>query len=504
MSTIKTSTPQILSTSAESNLARSAPIQLQQHPISSSSFGLRKKSWVEFVPRSSLFDSQNHLLNHDPFRGFYSLFWILLAFHILSTLYSSGSLCIQMNFAKLFLKHLNQLIIVDLCLIGSTFFALGFAKLLSKGFFKSSFFRQTIQHSFQSLWLGFWIYFIYTRQWPWVQSGFLTLHSLTMLMKMHSYCATNGEFFEQFQTLICKLNKFDQSFQQLNLQYEPFVATQLFQIQQNLYKILATKSQNHPNQHLPVIQEILELLDDLGVKDDKTKHWPQNLTFDNFVDYLLVPTLVYELKYPRTKKIRYAYVVEKVLATAGAFGLVYVIIQYYVWNQISSIGQNEPSLFGMILRLVVPFSMNYLLIFYIIFECICNGFAELTRFADREFYSDWWNSVSFDEFSRKWNKPVHNFLLKHVYASTITTYGLSRHRAGLVTLILSSLVHELLMAMVMRKLRWYLFLAQMTQVPLTIVGKSKFFIDRPKLGNAFFWIGLLSGFPFLGVCYILY
>jgi sterol O-acyltransferase len=36
------------------------------------------------------------------------------------------------------------------------------------------------------------------------------------------------------------------------------------------------------------------------------------------------------------------------------------------------------------------------------------------RFADRNFYDDWWNSSSFDQFARKWNKPVHEFLLRHV------------------------------------------------------------------------------------------
>lgn len=39
---------------------------------------------------------------------------------------------------------------------------------------------------------------------------------------------------------------------------------------------------------------------------------------------------------------------------------------------------------------------------------------QLTFFADREFYQDWWNSTTFDEFSRKWNVPVHSFLLRHV------------------------------------------------------------------------------------------
>lgn len=32
-------------------------------------------------------------------------------------------------------------------------------------------------------------------EWPWVQSGFLTLHALSMLMKIHSYCSLNGELF---------------------------------------------------------------------------------------------------------------------------------------------------------------------------------------------------------------------------------------------------------------------------------------------------------------------
>jgi hypothetical protein len=34
-------------------------------------------------------------------------------------------------------------------------------------------------------------------------------------------------------------------------------------------------------------------------------------------------------------------------------------------------------------------------------ECVCNGFAELSRFADRQFYEDWWNSTNWDQFARK-------------------------------------------------------------------------------------------------------
>jgi len=64
-----------------------------------------------------------------------------------------------------------------------------------------------------------------------------------------------------------------------------------------------------------------------------------------------------------------------------------------------------------------------------------------------------WNSTSWDEFSRKWNKPVHAFLLRHVYAPTILSYRLSKTSAMLVTFLLSACVHELVMVVVTRKIR---------------------------------------------------
>lgn len=100
----------------------------------------------------------------------------------------------------------------------------------------------------------------------------------------------------------------------------------------------------------------------------------------------------------------------------------------------------------------------------------CNAFAELTRFADRGFYDDWWNATDFSEFSRKWNKPVHkcavssrgqpdatSFLLRHVYASTLssTSYKVSKSQAMFVTFLLSACVHELVMVVVTKKVRMY-------------------------------------------------
>jgi sterol O-acyltransferase len=89
-------------------------------------------------------------------------------------------------------------------------------------------------------------------------------------------------------------------------------------------------------------------------------------------------------------------------------------------------------------------------------------------FADRQFYEDWvcnssfvefhsyviqWNSTSWDEFARKWNKPVYTFLLRHVYRATRKSYRISKSGAMFVTFLLSALAHELVMVIVTKKIR---------------------------------------------------
>lgn len=42
--------------------------------------------------------------------------------------------------------------------------------------------------------------------------------------------------------------------------------------------------------------------------------------------------------------------------------------------------------------LLFPFMVTFLLVFLVIFEYVLGAFAEISCFADRHFYSDWWNS----------------------------------------------------------------------------------------------------------------
>jgi len=213
---------------------------------------------------------------------------------------------------------------------------------------------------------------------------------------------------------------------------------------------------------------------------------------------MLVPTLIYETKYPRTHSIRCGYVFEKIIATFAALVCLYTNTSYHILPVLSQL--NSYSTLHVIFKLMTPFTVNYLLMFYLIFECICNAFAELTRFADREFYQDWWNSVTFDEYARKWNKPVHEFLKRHIYTYTKEKVK-NKTTAMIATFLFSALLHELVLMSSFRMIRPYLLLMMMMQVPLIYLGSLPFVKSMPRVGNFVFWFGMGLGPSILAIMY---
>ncbi|KAL8451936.1 hypothetical protein Emed_001671 [Eimeria media] len=157
------------------------------------------------------------------------------------------------------------------------------------------------------------------------------------------------------------------------------------------------------------------------------------------------------------------------------------------------------SLMEAISNLIFPFLFLDLLIFFIIFECICNLLAEVTNFGNRDFYHDWWNSTNWDEYSRKWNRPVHKFLLRHVYMETQQKYRWSQRSATLATFLFSALLHEMIMAVCFRFVRFYLLSLMLFQIPLVALGR--YYAHNRGLANAIFWASLLLGLPLIAVAY---
>ncbi|THH16971.1 hypothetical protein EW146_g3763 [Bondarzewia mesenterica] len=534
-----------------------------------SRYSKKLKAAVSFVPRTSAFDIENESSSTNEFRGFFTLFWISLFIFTVRTyirsIETSGK-PLNLVFATMISRDAFTLIISDAVLVLSTGLCVPFAKAISRGWIRYYSTGVMLQHAFQALVLFIAIRWTYHRQWPWVQSGFFTLHSLVMIMKMHSYMAVNGylqwassqsEFlFSQLEAATSRVGGWDQAIavakahraeldgsgtevasaesssppidtpsplpegsyksyidgntaNALRSRLRDHAAVEEAVAQcdddrraREKEKLLPHLLVDHPDETVAALaRDFSEVDSELISTGPNQIRWPASITLKNFAVYMLIPTLCYELEYPRTNRIRPLYVFEKTIATFGTFVLLYTITETFILPQTPSPDQ---SFAKSLVDLALPFMMAYLLLFYLIFECICNGFAELSYFADRQFYEDWWNSTSWDEFSRKWNKPVYTFLLRHVYATSMTSYHLSRFGAMSLTFVLSASVHELVMAIVTQKIRMYLFTMQLIQIPLIAIGRLPAIKRNKLLGNVVFWLGLYAGFPLLCVAYVVY
>lgn len=81
--------------------------------------------------------------------------------------------------------------------------------------------------------------------------------------------------------------------------------------------------------------------------------------------------------------------------------------------------------------------------FFALFQSLLNALAEVMRFGDREFYTDWWNSSSLGMYWRSWNRPVYLFMKRHVY-SPLVGRGWSPFAASAVVFVFSAVLHEML------------------------------------------------------------
>ncbi|KAG8221011.1 major facilitator superfamily domain-containing protein [Butyriboletus roseoflavus] len=490
----------------------------------------RLRALITFKPRKSHFDMTNESSGSNEFRvgtslGFFTLFWMSLFLFTVQTFVSSlevNGYALSFAFATMFSRDVVVLALSDAILVLTTAICVPFAKAISKGWIK---YYWVVQHVIQTFVLVAVITWIYHRQWPWVQSGFLTLHSLVMIMKMHSYISVNGylhDISQRSQRILAHLRSlaedasiggWDKAFldakahlasnssephsdaewdSQINTRGTEVMIMSSIPDPQPLRRRLVTAANDAVAK---LAHEFLELDAELVSAGTERLRYPQNLTWKHFCTYMMIPTLVYELEYPRTDRIRPEYVFEKTVAFMGSFALLYTVTESFIMPLTPSPDQ---SFLRSLLDLALPFMIAYLLLFYIIFECICNAFAEISYFADRQFYEDWWNSTTWDEFSRKWNKPVHQFLLRHVYASSLAAYpSLSRTGAMFVTFLLSAAVHELVMVVVTRKFRLYLFFMQLVQIPLIMVSRAPVLKQNRLMGNVVFWLGLYAGFPLL-------
>lgn len=241
----------------------------------------------------------------------------------------------------------------------------------------------------------------------------------------------------------------------------------------------------------------------------KSCPYPDNISVSNLCYFWWAPTLVYQPVYPRTERIRWGFVAKR---AAEAIVLTVVIwlasAQYAVPLLRNSLGGMStldfPTILERLMKLSTISLFCWLAGFFALFQSFLNGLAEVLRFGDREFYSDWWNVSSLRQYWTLWNKPVFQFMKRHIY-SPMVGRGVPPIIAQITVFTFSGILHELLVGVPTHNIIGVAFAGMMFQLPLIYITEpvSKLTSINGKLmGNLIFWISFcLVGQPLAAMLY---
>ncbi|KAK4189108.1 hypothetical protein QBC35DRAFT_494260 [Podospora australis] len=516
---------------------RSTPIPVDALPSVKSLSSARKQvraeqrrrifPTIEYASRVSHFDPSS---DYRDFHGFFNLFWIGLAIMAITTMLrnikDTGS-PMRVQIWSLFTVKLWHLAIADFLMVATTAISLPLHRIFRHapmgGAMSWSQGGMAIMSIYQVLWLALWIAVPFLLDWTWTAQVFLLLHTMVLLMKMHSYAFYNGHLSETEK----RLHALD----------DPSTASRapayLYPTPDNPMGTVASpkraggkgklngKVEKSDTDTDEVADEIAQLREDLArelTSPIGNITYPANLTWWNYLDFLCCPTLCYEIEYPRTDKIDWQNLLSKIAATFGCIFLLTIISEEFILPALTdaslrldpSLRTPDSPLTGLEVLLILaetiswllfPFMLTFLLVFLVIFEYVLGAFSEITHFADRHFYSDWWNSTDWMEFSREWNVPVYSFLRRHVYSVSRPYIGKSS--ATVITFLISAIGHEIVMACITKKLRGYGFVCQMLQLPIVMLQRTKWIRGKKTLNNVCFWCSMILGLSVICSLYVL-
>ncbi|KAH6720315.1 sterol o-acyltransferas-like protein [Leptodontidium sp. MPI-SDFR-AT-0119] len=459
---------------------------------------------IEYASRVSHFDPNS---DYRDFQGFYILFWIALTIMATTTMLRNikdTGYPMRVEIWGLFTVKVWELALADGLMVFTTALSLPLHRLFRSRTGKSLGLGwvgggMAVQSIYQAIWFSVWVAIPFLREWTWTAQVFLILHTFVLLMKMHSYSFYNGH-----------LSETERRLQALD---EPSTASKAPAYQYPSAGHTPT-SEERLQKDADEKTELARLREDLAIELTSpmgSVTYPKNLTWGNYVDYICCPTLCYELEYPRTDGIVWSQLGYKVLAVFGVIFLLTITSEEFILpvmtesairlETVNSFSETALILAESISMLLFPFMITFLLVFLVIFEYVLGACAEITCFADRHFYSDWWNSTDWLEFSREWNIPVHHFFRRHVYSASRPHIG--RPLATLITFLISAIGHEIVLACITKKIRGYGFVAQMSQLPIVMLQRTRWIKGKQVLNNVCFWCSMILGLSMICSLYVL-
>lgn len=399
----------------------------------------------EFQARHSYLDifSAESEISKSKFIGFYNLFFLCSFIIVISkpifNYYKYGYIFKTGLFYNLFLE-LETLITVYPIFYLWSYLAFILQMLIKKKIIESNLLILIYQHSSQSGVFLLTTYFCLRSNMCVTHMMFTVVQCFIHFFKMHSYT-------------------------EVNLEYRNIY------LQTNKDKDSSNKSKTSNN--------------------DKALSYPNNITLKNFAYFLHIPTFIYRPHYPQTTTIRLKYLLLNSYMAFLILACLYYI--YTEWMEPVIIEVNNLYILEAVYLIYFPMLLFILLGFFLVFEFILNSYAELTYFADREFYKDWWNSTDFEEFNRKWNKIVYEFLYQHVFLALLTKYKFKLVFAKIITILFSSVLHEFAICIVLRLIFPFMILLMCSQ--FFVIPITKKLMSKTTFGNYFVWFNVN-----LGVC----
>uniref|UniRef100_A0A7S3CIE8 O-acyltransferase n=1 Tax=Strombidium rassoulzadegani TaxID=1082188 RepID=A0A7S3CIE8_9SPIT len=221
--------------------------------------------------------------------------------------------------------------------------------------------------------------------------------------------------------------------------------------------------------------------------------YPKCLHLKHFMRYTFMPTYCFQLSFPLKEKRDWCLIFKRVVESLIAlFLVVYLFYQHIVPVCEESVPYFEQGDYFRIMICVfnvsIPGSYIWVMLFYLVFHAWTNLLAECTRFADKRFYSDWWNAGNLNEYWRKWNHPIHNWLVRHVYYPLIRR-GLSQNVSKLLTFMVSAAAHEYIVVGTFRVFNMIAFTFMLVNAPLMQIQRQLRNVVSKNTNNLMFWLG---------------
>lgn len=335
-----------------------------------------------FTRQWTTFDRKNPLTSESPFHGFFTLFWLAMVLMFVRVCLNNwreyGSVLGRNEVMKLmFSRDVLVLGLTDGAMCLATSFGFFLHKVIVKGYFtwnKSGWIIQNIwQTSFLAAVVGWNVY----RDWPWTHTIFIVLHAVVFLMKQHSYSFYNGYLSGVYRRRNMLLEKMKHLQDMTSLASPPTspgfdaplttgmhlegagagesgflirrpsigprTSTNLDTETSDVARVAAAMESGRPLDSTQmqsferIMRDEIDALDKelQGKSTSPSRSYPHNLTMGNFADWVFLPTLVYELEYPRQERINWMYVLEKTVATFGVMGVMQVISQAYIYPPVA-------------------------------------------------------------------------------------------------------------------------------------------------------------------------